>query len=582
MKIWSLYFTAILCILRLHGAEEKINSAQLSLWKKITQPFTKNPPPKYEPLDCFYNFPPVIQRIVAEYCIGTENNVCPLLVRALALRRVITHTSAQVKGSGSLRLNIHDDDPVHMSLMEGDGTNRIVNSFNFIQGALTYTNKKIGLKAERFRRILDVFSHNKLVHIDVDVYNPLQACISNTQYDLVPENEDGRAKLHHRHQITSIEREATEEGYLAIRHDHSRVALLSLTTLGQLQWHWIEIAKGAEVSKVGYAPHESEISELHPIVELHPSTPLNINHQISSLAFSGDGARLGILLNKQLLVTFDGITGTELGRWLPPDDWTIQSCHITGTNPVEDDEQKASYEFVAWVKKGSRIYTSDWYLRYSIDDRMVRENILLREGTFNSLFPGQLLETGPYISIAFDVFSSQKLISCGSHHGMDLQKPHILWDIGTQLSDDHNHFTKVSPTSTGSAVALMGTSRKPITKGSRIHKLFVTLVQFEPSLLYKSDLEGVTDASLLRRVTLLNGLCMAAHRNIPVTLTAEGARICNELQSEIQANLQTTMPLVTGWPENERINDFIRECSEPIFLPDTQKSADEHKASSKE
>jgi len=542
MKEWLLCYGLTLCCFTMYAGEEKSCSAQGSLWQRVASGLRKSSAPKDDSLNCFYQFPHVIQKLIAEYCIGTKNNMCPLLVRALARQRVITHSAADL---GSLHLNMLDEDPYHMTLRRDGRDITVFDSFNFATGERTLKDYEYDRSSGSFDQVITFYDRNKFISLSIGREDPIQTFIGRRDVHLMPpfQVESPYEGL--------ISRAVVEEGYRGLHYDHSRIALLCCTALGRLNWHWI----GVDPEKGG-------------VFELHPSSPLDVERN-SQLLFSEDYQRVGAIVRGSI-VAFHGITGKELGRWLPPDNYQLMRYRITKRLAI--GEEAAHYEIVALVKKG-RLKTTHRYMCWDIDHHVVQQSTLIREGRLSRLYRGAFLHTGQYISV-YDHFSSQKLISCRTHNHVSTKNntADLLWDAGSwRISHDHDGSVAVSATSSGSHVAILGRSENPIIKKSALYKIFVTMLHFDPHFLYTSDVADVTGASLLERVRLLNGLCVTCHQDKEITLTPKGKHLFEQFHSVIRVNLQTTMLRVHGWD----IEDMARKCTVPIFVSGDRKSSED-------
>ena len=118
-------------------------------------------------------------------------------------------------------------------------------------------------------------------------------------------------------------------------------------------------------------------------------------------------------------------------------------------------------------------------------------------------------------------------------------------------------------TQNGSQAVFYGRSSTYPAPDKSSYALVATTLHFDPTTLCASDVEGVNDGSLLQRIRLLHGLCLAAFHKEEVTLTAQGKKLFAQLHSQVRCNLQTTMRKVYGWEEEPT----TRASRVPILPP---------------
>jgi hypothetical protein len=482
---------------------------------------------------CSRMMPGAIQRLIAQYCVGTkEDGVCPLIVRALAWKRVVAHGPQNVD-KAKLCMDVCEDDPRFMMLCDYRHHKYlpVVNSFNFDTGEHLLKNYAITSDMQTAHACLP--RNGALVRWSWDedqengdiVFTKQVDCIFPGHTKLPPEE----CRLH-LGEYWGLIIAPQSIGMIHRWKSSMNMALLHLQA-GSIYVRWIFSSPSYEL-------------QLHANPE-KPPLLLNRCWVISS----DDRGCVGIAFEHQI-VLFDGVTGNELMRCAPPKRFSFISasvedegrCDKIRTIPVPGG-QKSRYELLSLVEKRKLRYREHRYLRWDIDEKTKACDMQVYGGCAGNIGGCHILPSGAFLAFQRDVDS--RLIVCDSA----TKKIHSLWDAGW-WNEFGNAGFYMHATQAGSHVLLYGCSSITKPQDTSLSALSATLLHFDPTILCTSDVQGVTDCSLLQRIRLLHGLCLAALHNDSVTLTPYGKHVFAQLHSHVRRNVQTTMSHhVYGWEE---------------------------------
>lgn len=490
---------------------------------------------------CSRTLPDPVLRLIAQYCIGTKaDGVCPLLVKSLCWNRVIAYASNKID-TAAAHINVCGDGPRFMMLCDyrSPAQSRaihrsslpIINTFNFETGEHLLHNYEVTASASRISKLM--LPHNgTLVRWTTDFDESADEIVfmKHIEY-LIPQNQV----------LPSEERRLTSQecagmysiGGLACRWESAMNYVFLGQTNGALYARWVF---GTPAKMVQLKPDpEKEI--------------LNLQQRKLWLIASDDRECIGIVF-PQSIVLFDGTTGAELMRCVPPLEFsfhtkcTLEEEGLTSkiqTIPVRGEKQ-SRYELIALVTRRKLLYTEDQYVRWDIDEKRRTQSTCIRKGYSGTIGCDHILTSGSLVTMYND--TDKQLITCDP--GVDTIRP--LWRAGKWNEFGDGGYS-MYVTKSGSHVVLYGRSRATPGPDKSSYAFCATLLHFDPTALYESDVSGVTDSSLLQRIRLLNGLCLAASENEPVALTAQGKKLFAQLHSHVRRNLQTTMPHVHGWDD---------------------------------
>jgi hypothetical protein len=264
---------------------------------------------------------------------------------------------------------------------------------------------------------------------------------------------------------------------------------------------------------------------------------------------SDDRGCLGFVF-KHIVVLFDGTTGVELIRCAPPQGFSFpiersenEGITLKLRSILATREQRARYELVAYIrKKGKFMHSKDHYIRWDVDEKRKVQDTCIRKGRTDTLVGEYILSSGAFIAMHVSGKGSQLKV-CDSQ----MDNPRLLWNKGWWNEFDKEKY-QMYVTPSGSHVLFYGKSRSCASDASP-SAFCVTSLHFDPTVLCQSDVPGVNASSLLQRIQLLHGLCLAAYYDEPVTLTDKGKTLFLQLPSQVRCNLQTTMKKVYGWKE---------------------------------
>lgn len=478
---------------------------------------------------CSRMLPDTLLYLIAHYCVGTkEDGVCPLLARAFCWNRVIAYCPE--KGF-DLDLSVLDDDPRFMML--GDyrrGLGRpTMNTFNFETGE------------HMVRNFLSA----------ADIINTTRAAVLRNgicrHWDYIEDHEAGDM-------VFAKKIDHMLPDHQALTREECRIKAADCTgviTVGMAQG-WRDSMSFALLRQDNGDLFVQWVFNTPSKVKLVPDTtkaPLSMQDKLWFLS-SDDRGCLGIVF-KHSVVLFDGTTGAELMRCTPPEgsffpiEGRSENEGITlKIRPISvPSEQRTRYELIACTQKEGRLmYTEDNYMRWDIDEKRMVQDTCLRKGRTDTLAGRHILSSGAFVAMHVSGEGSQLKI-CDSR----TNNTRLLWDKGWWSEFDNEKY-QMYVTPSGSHAMFYGKSRgyAPDTSSSAF---CITSLHFDPTVLCQLDVPGVNASSLLQRIQLLHGLCLAAYYDDTVTLTAKGRTLFSQLHSRVRCNLQTTMRKVYGWKE---------------------------------
>jgi hypothetical protein len=529
MRLWSCGWWVLFFIPTLQSAEK---DAQKSVSKSVKVQGDNDD--NFEL--CSRTLPLDLLRLIAQYCVGTKKDgVCPLFARALAWKRVIAHCS---EDQSNLIISAHDDDPRFMMLCDyrHDATLPVINTFNFETGERILRDYKIVSGDSPVARTLlprngtlvrwtanrNDSTNDVVLTKHVDHILPSYQALDPEEYLLNPGGFDGATGISGQSQ----------------RYQSTMDLALLQQINGAFFVRWT-LSKPSKVVQLHTDPTKA-------LLDLRQDP-----HQKLWLISSDDRGCVGIVFPRQRqIVVFNGDTGNEQMRCAPPKGFSFMKGGIEQESyyfkirsiPVSD-EQKSRYELLALVEKCNLFSRENRYIRWDIEEKRKACDMQVYAGYAGNIRSGHILPSGAFMAMHHDTDS--RVILCDP----TTRSIRSLWDAGwwNEFEDDGY---RMHAAQTGSHVLLYGCSNIIKPQDTSLRALYAMALHFDPTMLCASDVQGVTDDSLLQRIRLLHGLCLAASKNDPVTLTSRGKELFAQLHSHVRRNVQTTMfHHVYGWDD---------------------------------
>jgi len=493
---------------------------------------------------CSKILPGTILKLIAQYCIGSQQEgVCPLLIKALSRRRVIADCPDDIS---KFTIHLCDSSPHIMMLSDYRPSNDtpIIDTFNFETG------EHILDKNEPTARTIDSSSDECKALLPHNGLFAQWTCRADTaSEDLVFTRYTNRMIPHYQ-TFPSEEHRVNQEVYEGIVGS----GIIQQWQGPPMELPLLQHKNGSFFIRWIFSAPPNTLP-LHPNPEEQPLEELQ---NIQRLIASEDCGCIGIVYSRKIIL-FDGITGDEIMRCMPPKDFHFRTYDMLGKNiylkicsiPIHGKQRRSHYELIAAVIKRMKLptsttharFTENRYICWDAEEKRIAQDIYIRQTSTGILRGGHILNSGAFMAMYRDL--SSKLIVC------DPAKSTVrtVWDFkkNAELSEFESNTYSMAIAPTGSCVLFYGRSRMQTTSPESQYGLCATMLHFDPTVLYNSDVLGITDQSLLQRIRLLHGLCLAAYEDKPVQLTIKGKQIFETLHSQVRCNLQTTMPLVNGW-----------------------------------